>query len=170
MDDNKVAYEGNTYTLSGFCKTFMPEEKRNKSNSYRGCVFFYRNGVKLEKLFNDALKVEEQPTEVVPTEKPQADLCTETETAKQVVNVCTETETSKQFVNMCAEENHTEKPCFVRSVPLYALQPINYPLRILERCGVARHTNVRKKRVPASNGRSTQKDVHTFSLPPPALP
>lgn len=170
VDDNKVAYEGNTYTLSGFCKTFMPEEKRNKSNSYRGCVFFYRNGVKLEKIFNDALKVEEQPTEVVPTEKPQADLCTETETAKQVVNVCTETETSKQFVNMCAEENHTEKPCFVRSVPLYALQPINYPLRILERCGVARHTNVRKKRVPTSNGRSTQKDVHTFSLPPPALP
>lgn len=179
VDDNKVAYAGGIYTLSGFCKTFMPEEKRNKSNSYRGCVFFYKDGVKLEKLFNEALKVEEQPTEAVANEtheetvaneNPQTDACAETETAKQVVNVCMETETSKQFVNMCAEENHTEKPCFVRSVPLYALQPINYPLRILERRGVARHTNVRKKRVPASNGRSTQKDVHTFSLPPPSLP
>lgn len=176
VDDNKVSFEGNTYTLSGFCKTFMPEEKRNQSNSYRGCAFFYRNGVKLEKLFNDALKVEEQPTEVVTneahektvaTEKPQADVCTETETAEHVVNVCAETETAKQVVNACVEENHTQKPCFVRPVPFCALQPINYPLRILAQCGGACHTNIRNKRMQVNIGRSTQKNVHTFSLPPP---
>lgn len=168
VDDNKVSFEGNTYTLSGFCKTFMPEEKRNKSNSYRGCAFFYREGVKLEKLFNKTLKVKEQSTEAVANEKPQVNVCKET--AEQVVNVCAETETAKPTVNVCAEENHTEKPCIVRSVPLSVLQPINYPLLILGRCGLACHTNVRNKRMPASNGRSTQKNVHTFSLPPPLLP
>lgn len=176
VDDNKVSFKGNTYTLSGFCKTFMPEEKRNKSNSYRGCAFFYRNGVKLEKLFNDALKVDEQPTEVVTnetqrktvaTEKKQADVCTKTETAKHVVNVCAETETAKQVVNACVEENHTKKPCFVRPVPFCALQPINYPLRILAQCGGACHTNIRNKRMQVNIGRSTQKNVHTLSLPPP---
>lgn len=166
VDDNKVSFEGNTYTLSGFCKTFMPEEKRNKSNSYRGCAFFYRNGVKLEKLFNDALKVDKQPTEVVTNEAHEKIVATE----KPQVNVCTKTETAEQVVNVCAEENYTEKPCFVRSVPLCALQPINYLLRILERCGMACHTNTRNKRVPASNGRSPQKNVHTFSLPPPPYP
>ena len=126
VDDNKVSYEGSTYTLSGFCKTFMPDEKRNKSNSYRGCAFFYRDGVKLEKLFNNTLKVEEQPTEAVvnetheetaTTEKPQEDVCTETKTEELVVNVCaeenqaekphadvcTETKAEEQVVNVCVE-------------------------------------------------------------------
>lgn len=163
VDDNKVSFEGNTYTLSGFCKTFMPEEKRNKSNSYRGCAFFYRNGVKLEKLFNDALKVDKQPTEVVTNEAHEKIVATE----KPQVNVCTKTETAEQVVNVCAEENYTEKPCFVRSVPLCALQPINYPLRIFERCGMACHTNIRNKRIPSNVERSIKKNVHTFSLPPP---
>lgn len=53
--DNKVLYKGELYTLSGFCKAFMPDDKRTRSNSYRGCTFFYRDGVKLEKLFKSAL-------------------------------------------------------------------------------------------------------------------
>lgn len=170
VDDNKVAYEGSTYTLSGFCKTFMPEKKRNKSNSYRGCVFFYKNGVKLEKLFNDTLKVKEQPTEAVATEKPRTDVCTETEVAEQVVNVCTNTETAKQTVNVCAEEEHPEKPCIVCSVSLSALQPINHHLQIFGRCGVAYYTNVGNQRMLASGGQSAKKNVQTFSLPPPSLP
>lgn len=59
VEGTKVEYMGKVYTLSGFCKTFMPEEKRNKANSYRGCAFFYRDGVKLEKLFKDVLKAAE---------------------------------------------------------------------------------------------------------------
>lgn len=55
-EDNKVSFCGELFTLSGFCKDFMPDDKRTKSNSYRGCAFFFKDGVKLEKLFKDAQK------------------------------------------------------------------------------------------------------------------
>lgn len=55
-EDNKVSFCGELFTLSGFCKEFMPDDKRTKSNSYRGCAFFFKDGVKLEKLFKDAQK------------------------------------------------------------------------------------------------------------------
>ena len=53
-EDNKVSFCGELFTLSGFCKYFMPDDKRTKSNTYRGCAFFFKDGVKLEKLFKDA--------------------------------------------------------------------------------------------------------------------
>lgn len=181
VDNNKVAYEGSTYTLSGFCTTFMPDEKRNKSNSYRGCAFFYRDGVKLEKLFNDALEANEQPTKAVTKETheetetaeiPQEDVCTETKTEEQVVNACAETDIEMQAVNACAEENHAENPCFVRPVPFHVLQPINYHLRLFAPSGAAFHTNVRKVHAPEGSGRMNEKNVPTFSLfpTPPLLP
>ena len=55
-ENNKVLFCGELFTLSGFCKEFMPDDKRTKSNSYRGCAFFFKDGVKLEKLFKDAQK------------------------------------------------------------------------------------------------------------------
>ena len=55
-ENNKVSFCGELFTLSGFCKDFMPDEKRTKSNTYRGCAFFFKDGVKLEKLFKDAQK------------------------------------------------------------------------------------------------------------------
>lgn len=55
-EDNKIIFCGELFTLSGFCKEFMPDDKRTKSNTYRGCVFFFKDGVKLEKLFKDAQK------------------------------------------------------------------------------------------------------------------
>ena len=55
-EDNKVLFGGRLFTLSGFCKEFMPDDKRTKSNTYRGCAFFFKDGVKLEKLFKDAQK------------------------------------------------------------------------------------------------------------------
>lgn len=55
-EDNKVSFCGELFTLSGFCKEFMPDDKRTKSNTYRGCAFFFKDGVKLEKLFKDAQK------------------------------------------------------------------------------------------------------------------
>ena len=58
-EDNKVEYQGKVYTLSGFCKEFMPDDRRNKANSYRGCAFFAYDGVKLEKMFKEALKAKE---------------------------------------------------------------------------------------------------------------
>lgn len=50
-DNNRVLYCGKVYTLSGFCKAYMPYTHRTKSNSYRGCAFFYLDGVKLEQIF-----------------------------------------------------------------------------------------------------------------------
>lgn len=55
-EDNKIIFCGELFTLSGFCKEFMPDDKRTKSNTYRGCAFFFKDGVKLEKLFKDAQK------------------------------------------------------------------------------------------------------------------
>lgn len=55
-EDNKVSFCGRLFTLSGFCKDFMPDEKRTKSNTYRGCAFFFKDGVKLEKLFKEHQK------------------------------------------------------------------------------------------------------------------
>lgn len=55
-ENNKVSFCGELFTLSGFCKEFMPDDKRTKSNSYRGCAFFFKDGVKLEKLFKEQQK------------------------------------------------------------------------------------------------------------------
>lgn len=55
-ENNKVSFCGELFTLSGFCKEFMPDEKRTKSNSYRGCAFFFKDGIKLEKLFKEQQK------------------------------------------------------------------------------------------------------------------
>jgi len=53
---NKVEFCDKTFTLSGFCKEFMPDERRTKSNSYRGCDYFYKDGVKLGKLLKEYQK------------------------------------------------------------------------------------------------------------------
>lgn len=37
----------------------MPDDRRNKANSYRGCAFFAYKGVKLDKMFKEALKAKE---------------------------------------------------------------------------------------------------------------
>lgn len=55
-ENNKVSFCGELFTLSGFCKEFIPDDRRTKSNSYRGCAFFFKDGVKLEKLFKEQQK------------------------------------------------------------------------------------------------------------------
>lgn len=95
-EDNKVEHMGETYTLSGFCKKFMPANKRNKAESYRGCAFFTYMGVKLEKMFKEALKQREEneesetmaPAEPVVTVETEALFCLaatiETETPTEI--------------------------------------------------------------------------------------
>lgn len=61
---NKVEFCGEMFTLSGFCKEFMPDDKRTKSNSYRGCNFFFLDGVCLGKIFREVM---EAAPEYVPT-------------------------------------------------------------------------------------------------------
>lgn len=72
-EDNKVSFCGELFTLSGFCKEFMPDDKRTKSNSYRGCAFFFKDGVKLEKLFKEQQKkslVSKEEIAAVPDDTP----------------------------------------------------------------------------------------------------
>lgn len=88
-EDNKIIFCGELFTLSGFCKEFMPDDKRTKSNTYRGCAFFFKDGVKLEKLFKDAQKkslvsskeeiaaVSDDTLDSVPNEHQASEKCTE---------------------------------------------------------------------------------------------
>lgn len=41
-DDKKIEYKGTLYSLSGFCKVFMPQ--KNASGAYQGPKFFSYNG------------------------------------------------------------------------------------------------------------------------------
>lgn len=88
-ENNKIIFCGELFTLSGFCKEFMPDDRRTKSNSYRGCAFFFKDGVKLEKLFKDAQKkslvsskeeiaaVPDNTLDSVPNEHLASEKCTE---------------------------------------------------------------------------------------------
>lgn len=87
-EDNKVSFCGELFTLSGFCKEFMPDDKRTKSNTYRGCAFFFKDGVKLEKLFKEQQKkslvskeeiaaVSDDTLDSVPNEHQASEKCTE---------------------------------------------------------------------------------------------
>ena len=87
-EDNKVSFCGELFTLSGFCKDFMPDEKRTKSNTYRGCAFFFKDGIKLEKLFKEYQKslasskeeiaaVSDDTLDSVPNEHQASEKCTE---------------------------------------------------------------------------------------------
>ena len=47
---NKIEFEGEVYTTSGFCKKFMPDEKRNSKDAYQGPKYFTFNGELLTEL------------------------------------------------------------------------------------------------------------------------
>ena len=40
---NKIEFDGEVYTTSGFCKKFMPPEKRTPTNAYQGPKYFTFN-------------------------------------------------------------------------------------------------------------------------------
>lgn len=104
-EDNKIIFCGELFTLSGFCKEFMPDEKRPKSNTYRGCAFFFKDGVKLEKLFKDAQKKSlaqsKEEIAAVPNEYQASEKCTErtiTPLAKENVSERKETASTAKVV------------------------------------------------------------------------
>lgn len=111
-ENNKIIFCGELFTLSGFCKEFMPDDKRTKSNSYRGCAFFFKDGVKLEKLFKDAQKkslvskeeiaaVPDDTLDSMPNEHLASEKCTErtiTPSAKENVSERKETASTAKVV------------------------------------------------------------------------
>ena len=114
-EDNKVLFGGRLFTLSGFCKDFMPDDKRTKSNTYRGCAFFFKDGVKLEKLFKEQQKkslvsrkeeiasVPDYTLDSVPNEHQTSEKCTErtiTQLANENVSERKETASTAKVVSI----------------------------------------------------------------------
>lgn len=98
-ENNKVSFCGELFTLSGFCKEFMPDEKRTKSNTYRGCAFFFKDGVKLEKLFK-----EQQKKSLVSNKEEIAAVHDDTQNKPIAAEKCTE-----RTIIPLAKENVSER-------------------------------------------------------------
>lgn len=47
---NEVVFQGETYSLTGFVRKFMPNHKRNKKDAYQGPAYFTFHGITLTKL------------------------------------------------------------------------------------------------------------------------
>lgn len=162
-EDNKVSFCGELFTLSGFCKEFMPDDKRTKSNTYRGCAFFFKDGVKLEKLFKDAQKkslvsskeeiaaVPDDTLDSVPNEHQASEKCTErTITPPTNENV--------------SERKETASTAKVVSISIYVPVCLDIPQNNI-RLDIAAN-----KPFNASVGDclcGVGKVVHTLPLPPP---
>ena len=56
VDDKTISYNGEEYSLSGFCVAFMPDDMRNAAEAYQGPKYFSYNGKSLVDLRNE-LKV-----------------------------------------------------------------------------------------------------------------
>lgn len=162
-EDNKVSFCGELFTLSGFCKEFMPDDRRTKSNSYRGCAFFFKDGVKLEKLFKDAQKkslasskeeiaaVPDDTLDSVPNEHLASEKCTEqtiTPPTKENVSERKETtSTAKVVAISIGVPSCLDIPPNNMRLDIAANKPLNAAVGDCL-CGVG-------------------KVVHTLPLPPP---
>lgn len=162
-ENNKIIFCGELFTLSGFCKEFMPDEKRTKSNSYRGCAFFFKDGVKLEKLFKDAQKkslvsskeeiaaVPDDTLDSVPNEHLASEKCTE------------------QTITPLTKENVSERKETVSAAKVVAIS-IGVPSCLDIPPNNMRLDIAANKPFPTSVGDclcGVGKVVHTLPLPPP---
>lgn len=161
--NNKIIFCGELFTLSGFCKEFMPDEKRTKSNSYRGCAFFFKDGVKLEKLFKDAQKkslvsskeeiaaVPDDTLDSVPNEHLASEKCTE------------------RTITSLANENVSERKEMVSAAKVVAIY-IGVPSCLDIPPNNMRLDIAANKPFPTAVGDclcGVGKVVHTLPLPPP---
>lgn len=162
-EDNKVSFCGELFTLSGFCKEFMPDEKRTKSNSYRGCAFFFKDGVKLEKLFKEQQKkslvsskeeiaaVPDDTLDSVPNEHLASEKCTE------------------RTITPLANENVSERKEIVSTAKVVAIS-IGVPSCLDIPLNNMRLDIAANKPFPTAVGDclcGVGKVVHTLPLPPP---
>lgn len=162
-EDNKVSFCSELFTLSGFCKEFMPDEKRTKSNTYRGCAFFFKDGIRLEKLFKEQQKkslvsskeeiaaVPDDTLNSVPNEHQTSEKCTErtiTPLANENVSERKETvSTAKVVAISIGVPSCLDIPSNNMRLDIAADKPLNAAVGDCL-CGVG-------------------KVVHTLPLPPP---
>lgn len=162
--NNKIIFCGELFTLSGFCKEFMPDEKRTKSNSYRGCAFFFKDGVKLEKLFKEQQKkslvsskeeitVSDDTLDSVPNEHQASEKCTE------------------RTITPLANENVSERKEIVSTAKVVAIS-IGVPSCLDIPPDNMRLDIAANKPFPTAVGDclcGVGKVVHTLPLPPPRI-
>lgn len=162
-ENNKVSFCGELFTLSGFCKEFMPDDKRTKSNTYRGCAFLFKDGIKLEKLFKEQQKkslvsskeeiaaVPDDTLNSVPNEHQTSEKCTEqtiTPLANENVSECKETASIANVVTIyIGVPSCLDIPPNNMRLDIAANKPLNAAVGDCL-CGVG-------------------KVVHTLPLPPP---
>lgn len=162
-ENNKIIFCGELFTLSGFCKEFMPDDRRTKSNSYRWCAFFFKDGVKLEKLFKDAQKkslvsskeeiaaVPDNTLDSVPNEHLASEKCTE------------------QTITPPTKENVSERKETVSAAKVVAIS-IGVPSCLDIPPNNMRLDIAANKPFPTAVGDclcGVGKVVHTLPLPPP---
>jgi hypothetical protein len=161
-ENNKIIFCGELFTLSGFCKEFMPDEKRTKSNSYRECAFFFKDGVKLEKLFKEQQKkslvsskeeitVSDDTLDSVPNEHQASEKCTE------------------RTITPLANENVSERKEIVSTAKVVAIS-IGVPSCLDIPPDNMRLDIAANKPFPTAVGDclcGVGKVVHTLPLPPP---
>lgn len=162
-EDNKVSFCGELFTLSGFCKEFMPDDKRTKSNTYRGCAFFFKDGVKLEKLFK-----EQQKKSLVSSKEEIAavpdDTLDSVPNEHQASEKCTERTITPPTNKNVSERKETASTAKVVSISIYVPVCLDIP-----------HNNIwldiaANKPLNAAVGDclcGVGKVVHTLPLPPP---
>ncbi len=63
VSDDSIEYNGKTYRLSTFVRTYLPDNMRTPSDTYRGPDFFSYNGETLTNLRNNQAKEESSPSE-----------------------------------------------------------------------------------------------------------
>lgn len=161
-ENNKIIFCGELFTLSGFCKEFMPDDKRTKSNSYRGCAFFFKDGVKLEKLFKEQQKkslVSKEESSAVPD-----DILDSVPNKHLASEKCTE-----RTITPLANENVSERKDIVSTAKVVAIS-IGVPVCLDIPPNNMRLDIAANKPFPTAVGDclcGVGKVVHTLPLPPP---
>ena len=164
-EDNKVSFCGELFTLSGLCKEFMPDDKRTKSNTYRGCAFFFKDGVKLEKLFK-----EQQKKSLVSSKEEKEIAAVPDDTLDSVPNehLASEKCTERTIIPL-AKENVSERKETVSTAKVVAIS-IGVPSCLDIPPNNMRLDIAADKPFPTSVGDclcGVGKVVHTLPLPPP---
>lgn len=161
-ENNKITFCGELFTLSGFCKEFMPDDKRTKSNSYRGCAFFFKDGVKLEKLFKEQQKkslVSKEEIAAVPD-----DILDSVPNEHQASEKCTE-----RTITPPTKENVSERKEIVSTAKIVAIS-IGVPVCLDIPPNNMRLDIAANEPFPTAVGDclcGVGKVVHTLPLPPP---
>lgn len=166
-ENNMIEFCGELFTLSGFTRAFIPENKANKSGAYRGCAFFFYQGIRLDKLLKAALSSQEEECDKI------EQVCTKIEQeGSKTEGIVTTSILSESVEVSCAEMKKEVKQSaaiIIHLLPRIILGIFIYPDTPCLGGGVPTAGN---KDVWAIDMRflpGHSKVVHELPLPPPGI-